>query len=80
MSVLVLTALGTVVWFLLQEAYKENKEFKREVLQKLDDIHVSQINLEHRVRWLENRRPSKSHRSRRTAKQDTCDLQEQEDD
>lgn len=79
MSVLILTALGTVVWFLLQEAYKENKEFKREVLQKLDDIHVCQINLEHRVRWLENRRPSKSCRSRRAAKQDTCDLQEQED-
>lgn len=53
MSVLILTALGTIVWFLLREDYKDNKEFKREVLRKLDIISENQVDLDNRVEYLE---------------------------
>lgn len=55
MSALILTALGAVVWFLLREDYKDNKEFKREVLHKLDKISENQVDLSSRVEYLENR-------------------------
>ena len=55
MSVLILTALGTIVWFLLREDYKDNKEFKREVLHKLDIISGNQVDLNSRVEYLEER-------------------------
>nr|DAF73366.1 MAG TPA: hypothetical protein [Caudoviricetes sp.] len=55
MSVIILTALGTIVWFLLREDYKDNKEFKREVLRKLDIISENQVNLDNRVEYLEER-------------------------
>lgn len=55
MSVLILTALGTIVWFLLREDYKDNKEFKREVLRKLDIISDNQVDLDNRVEYLEER-------------------------
>lgn len=55
MSVLILTALGTIVWFLLREDYKDNKEFKREVLRKLDIISENQVDLGNRVEYLEER-------------------------
>lgn len=67
MSVLILTALGTIAWFLLREDYKDNKEFKREVLHKLDKISENQVDLNSRVEYLENRanvycRPAKKRR------------------
>lgn len=55
MSILILTALGTIVWFLLREDYKDNKEFKREVLHKLDVISGNQTDLNSRVEYLEER-------------------------